>query len=119
MPTAVQKTALVGLALAGLACAGMIFRQRPRDERDTLHILRSNRGGFLAGIVGQNPLEKAAGMDVSRLMPFGTPAEIRAETRKTIREVGAEGGLLIGSSSEIGNDIPLANCLVFRDEAMR
>jgi hypothetical protein len=90
-----------------------------------------------AGIDGLNPLEKAAGMDVyairrrwpglilvggmdvSRLMPFGTPTEIRAETRKMIREVGAEGGLLIGSSTEIGNDIPLANYLAFRDEAMR
>ncbi len=89
-----------------------------------------------AGIDGLNPLEKAAGMDVyairrrwpglilvggmdvSRLMPFGTPAEIRAETRRMIREVGAEGGLLIGSSTEIGNDIPLANYLAFRDEAM-
>lgn len=89
-----------------------------------------------AGIDGLNPLEKAAGMDpyalrrrwpglvlvggmdVSRLMPFGTPSDIRAETRKMIREVGAEGGLLIGSSTEIGNDIPLANYLAFRDEAM-
>lgn len=52
MPTAVQKTALVGVALAGLVYAGLIFRQRPRDERDTLHVLRSNRGGFLAGVVG-------------------------------------------------------------------
>ncbi len=52
-------------------------------------------------------------------MPFGTPAEIRAETRKMIREVGAEGGLLIGSSTEIGNDIPLASYLAFRDEAMK
>jgi hypothetical protein len=88
------------------------------------------------GIDGLNPLEKAAGMDVyairhrwpglilvggmdvSRLMPFGTPAEIHAETRRMIREVGAEGGLLIGSSTEIGNDIPLANYLAFHDEAM-
>lgn len=88
------------------------------------------------GIDGLNPLEKAAGMDVyairrrwpdlilvggmdvSRLMPFGTPAEIRTETRRMIREVGAEGGLLIGSSTEIGNDIPLENYLAFRDEAM-
>lgn len=87
------------------------------------------------GIDGLNPLEKAAGMDayairrrwpglilvggmdVSRLMPFGTPAEIRAETRRMIRELGAEGGLLIGSSTEIGNDIPLANYLAFWEEA--
>jgi hypothetical protein len=90
-----------------------------------------------AGIDGLNPLEKAAGMDVydlrrrhpglilvggvdvSRLMPFGTPREVRAETRRIIRETGSEGLLLIGSSTEIGNDITLANYLAFHDEAMK
>ncbi len=90
-----------------------------------------------AGIDGLNPLEKAAGMDiddirrrhpglilvggvdVSHLLPFGTPAEVRGETRRIIAETGAEGLLLIGSSTEIGNDIPLANYLAFHDEVMK
>lgn len=90
-----------------------------------------------AGIDGLNPLEKAAGMDayairrrhpglvlvggmdVSRLLPFGTPEEVRRETRRMIREVGAEGRLLIGSSTEVGNDVPLANYLAFIEETGR
>jgi uroporphyrinogen decarboxylase len=59
------------------------------------------------------------GMDVSRLLPFGTPEEVRRETRRMIREVGAEGRLLIGSSTEVGNDVPLANYLAFLEETWR
>lgn len=87
-----------------------------------------------AGIDGLNPIEKAAGMDiyeirrrfpelllaggldVSHLLPFGTPDEVRAETRRMIDETGSEGRLLIGSSTEVGDDVPLANYLAFRDE---
>jgi len=87
-----------------------------------------------AGIDGLNPIEKAAGMDiydirkqypnlilaggvdVTHLLPFGTPDEVRRETRRMINETGAEGRLLIGSSTEVGNDVPLANYLAFRDE---
>jgi len=90
-----------------------------------------------AGIDGLNPLEKAAGMDVyeirrrwpglilvggvdvSHLLPFGTPQEVKRETRRLLAETGSEGRLLIGSSTEIGNDIPLANYLAFHDEVMK
>jgi hypothetical protein len=90
-----------------------------------------------AGIDGINPLEKAAGMDVyelrrrhpqlimvggldvTHLFPFGTPDEVRAETRRMIDELGSEGRLLIGSSTEVGDDVPIENYLAFHDEVMR
>lgn len=90
-----------------------------------------------AGIDGLNPIEKAAGMDVyvlrrlypelilvgaldvTHLLPFGLPAEVRAETRRIINEVGAEGRLLIGSSTELEDNVPLANYLAFHDEVMK
>lgn len=89
------------------------------------------------GIDGLNPIEKAAGMDVyelrklypkliiagaldvTHLLPFGTMDEVRKETRKIIDEVGAEGRLLIGSSTEIEDNVPLENYLAFWDEAQR
>ena len=89
-----------------------------------------------AGIDGLNPLEKAAGMDVyalrqrypelilvggldvTHLLPEGTPHEVRRETRHMITELGSAGRLLIGSSTELGNNVPLANYLAFHDEAM-
>ena len=90
-----------------------------------------------AGIDGLNPIEKAAGMDiyeirrmypelilvggvdVTHLLPFGTPDEVRRETRRIIKETGSEGRLLIGSSTEMENNVPLANYLAFHDEVMR
>lgn len=90
-----------------------------------------------AGIDGINPIEKAAGMDVfelrkkyssltlvggvdvTHLLVSGAPGDVRAETRKIIDATGSEGHLLIGSSTEVGNDVPLANYLAFHDEVMR
>ncbi len=90
-----------------------------------------------SGIDGLNPLEKAAGMDVyalrrrhpglilvggldvTHLLPFGTPADVRAETRRMIDELGSEGLLLIGSSTELEDNVPLENYLAFRDEVLR
>ena len=89
------------------------------------------------GIDGLNPVEKAAGMDVyelrrlypkliiagaldvTHLLPFGTKAEVRAETRKMIEEVGRDGRLLIGSSTEVEDNVPLENYLAFWDEVMK
>ena len=89
------------------------------------------------GIDGLNPIEKAAGMDiyeirrrfpeltivggvdVTELMRVATPDEVRSETRKIIDEVGSEGRLLIGSSTEVSDDIPLVNYQTFCDEVMK
>jgi uroporphyrinogen decarboxylase len=89
-----------------------------------------------AGIDGFNPIEKAAGMDiyelrrrfpeltlvggmdVTHLLRQGSPAEIRGETRQMIDEVGAEGRLLIGSTTELGNDVCLQNYLAFHNEVL-
>jgi len=89
------------------------------------------------GIDGFNPIEKAAGMDawelrrrfpeltlvggmdVTHFLPNGTPDEIRAETRRMIDELGADGRLLIGSTTELDNTVPLENYLAFHDEVMR
>jgi hypothetical protein len=52
MPSSLQMAALAGLILAGVVYAGLLFRVRPRDEREALHLARSSRGGFLAGVIG-------------------------------------------------------------------
>ncbi len=89
-----------------------------------------------AGIDGFNPIEKAAGMDIyelRRLYPElilvggvdvtfllreGTPDEVRKETRRIIDKVGAEGRLLIGSTTELEDNVPLDNYLAFHHEVM-
>ena len=89
-----------------------------------------------AGIDGFNPIEKAAGMDVfelrrlypelilvgsvdvTHLLPYGSVEDVRRETRRIIENVGSEGHLLIGSTPELENNVPLENYLAFHDEVM-
>lgn len=87
-----------------------------------------------AGIDVLNPIETAAGMDiaelhrrypkliftggidVSALLPFGTPEEVRDTTVKAIED--SEGQIMIGSSTELQYVVPLDNFLAMRDAAM-
>ena len=87
-----------------------------------------------AGIDGLNPIEVLAGMDVgdihrrhpglflaggidvSQLLPFGTPSEVKDTVRKAIDE--AEGRIMIGSTTELNNEVPLANYLALREAVL-
>jgi len=84
-----------------------------------------------AGIDGLNPIEVLAGMDVadihrrhprlflcggidvSQLLPFGSPQAVREAVRRAVD--AAEGRILIGSSTELNNEVPLENFLAMRD----
>lgn len=84
-----------------------------------------------AGIDGLNPIEVLAGMDiaaihrrhpdifmaggidVSQLLPFGSPAEVKGAVTRAID--AAEGRIMIGSSAELNNDVPLENFLALRE----
>lgn len=87
-----------------------------------------------AGIDGLNPLEVLAGMtvqavrarypqlvltggiDVSQLLVYGTPDEVRAACREAI--AAAEGrGYFIGSSTELHWDVPLRNAVAMFETA--
>lgn len=87
-----------------------------------------------AGIDALNPIEVTAGMDladlhrryprvvfaggidVSHLLPFGTPQQVRDATVKAIEDT--EGQILVGSSTEVFNIVPLENYLALREAAM-
>jgi hypothetical protein len=91
-------------------------------------------GLVAAGIDGLNPIEIMAGMDVdvihkkypkifmaggidvSQLLPFGKPQEIKDMVKKTIDD--AEGRIMIGSSTEINNEVPLKNFLAIREAVL-
>jgi len=53
---------------------------------------------------------------VSQLLPLGTPAEVRDTVRRTID--AAEGRLMVGSSTELNNEVPLDNYLALRDAVL-
>jgi uroporphyrinogen-III decarboxylase len=55
----------------------------------------------------------AGGIDVSQLLPFGHSSEVAAETRKLIEIAGP--GVLVGSSTELHNNVPLENFKAMAD----
>lgn len=85
------------------------------------------------GIDGLNPIEVCSGMDireihrryphlilvggidVSQLLPFGTPQEVRDAVVRAIED--AEGRIMIGSSTELQYTVPLANFLAMWETA--
>ena len=87
-----------------------------------------------AGIDALNPLEIQAGMDVgdihrrypqlllvggidvSQLLPFGSPLEIRNTVERTIE--AAEGRIMIGSTTELHDAVPLENFLALREAVL-
>ncbi|MCX6991748.1 MAG: hypothetical protein NT011_01245 [Kiritimatiellaeota bacterium] len=87
-----------------------------------------------AGIDGLNPIEVQAGMDladlhkrypeliffggidVSHLLPFGKPQEVQDAVVQAIEDT--EGQILIGSSTEVMNQVPLENFMAMRTAAI-
>jgi hypothetical protein len=91
-------------------------------------------GLVAAGIDGLNPIEVLAGMDirdihrryphlfmaggidVSQLLPFGTPGQVRDAVNRAIDD--AEGRIMIGSSTELNDEVPLENFLAMREAVL-
>lgn len=87
-----------------------------------------------AGIDGLNPIEVLAGMDVgkihrryphlfmaggidvSQLLPFAKPAAIKDAVKQALD--AAEGRIMIGSTTELHNEVPLANFLAMREAVL-
>jgi uroporphyrinogen decarboxylase len=53
------------------------------------------------------------GVSIQRLLPFGTPEQIRSEVRRLMDEVGRGGGFIVAPSHDMPGDIPLENLLAF------
>jgi hypothetical protein len=51
MPTEAQMILLCVFAAAFALYAGLIFREQARDERESSHLYRASRWGYLVGVV--------------------------------------------------------------------
>ncbi len=58
------------------------------------------------------------GLSTQKTLPFGTPDEVRAETRELLA-MGAEGGYIFAPAHAVEGDVPLENMLAFIDEARK
>lgn len=57
------------------------------------------------------------GISTQRVLPYGTPAEVRAETARVIRLMSERGGYVTCSSQEIQTDVPYENLRALIDTA--
>ncbi len=57
------------------------------------------------------------GIDTQKILPFGTPEEVRAETRRIIGILGKGGGYVLNSVHTIQPDVPPENIVAMFDEA--
>lgn len=51
------------------------------------------------------------GMDLQRLLPFGTPEEVVDEARRRMSILGAGGGYICAPAHALPGDVPAANIL--------
>ncbi|MBT8145110.1 MAG: uroporphyrinogen decarboxylase family protein [Gammaproteobacteria bacterium] len=57
------------------------------------------------------------GIDSHRILPFGTPAQVRDEVRRVIDIMGPGGGYMLGAVHTVMNDVPPENVLAMVDAA--
>jgi uroporphyrinogen decarboxylase len=57
------------------------------------------------------------GLSTQRTLPYGTTADVRAETRRLL-ELGRDGGYILSPAHAVEGDVPLENMLAFIDEAL-
>lgn len=57
------------------------------------------------------------GLSTQRTLPYGTPDEVRSETRKLI-SLGRDGNYILSPAHAVEGDVPLENMLAFIDEAL-
>jgi uroporphyrinogen decarboxylase len=58
------------------------------------------------------------GIDTQRVLPLGSPAEVRAEVKRVIETLGADGGYLLAAVHTIPNETPPENILAMVDAAL-
>ena len=56
------------------------------------------------------------GLSTQKILPYGTPADVRMETLKLI-EHGAAGGFILSPAHDVQGDVPLENMLAFIETA--
>lgn len=56
------------------------------------------------------------GLSTQRVLPYGTEADVRRESRRLL-DLGADGGYIFAPGHAVEGDVPLANILAFIEEA--
>ena len=57
------------------------------------------------------------GIDTQQLLPFGTPAQVRADVRRRIQDLASGGGYVVSAVHNIQSDVPPENIIAMFDAA--
>jgi uroporphyrinogen decarboxylase len=57
------------------------------------------------------------GMDTQKILPLGSPADVRRETRRLVDTLGKGGHFILASMHFLMDDVPVENVLAMYDEA--
>ena len=86
---------------------------------DVLNPVQASAGGMsdFAGLKRRfgDRLVFCGGIDTHRVLPNGTPAEVRAEVKRVIGTLGAGGGYMLGAVHTVMGDVPPENVLAMVD----
>lgn len=58
------------------------------------------------------------GMDLQGALAFGTPAEVKAEAKKTITTLAVKGGYILAPTHYLQSDVPPENVIALRDAVL-
>ena len=89
---------------AGVNC----FNPFQPEVMDVAALLRQYRGR----------LAFHGGLSTQRTLPYGTPDDVRRETRRLLA-LGRDGGYILSPAHAVEGDVPLENMLAFIEEAQR
>lgn len=59
------------------------------------------------------------GLGAQSTLPFGTPDDVRNETRRLKQELGRHGGYVLAGAKGIGEEVPAANVIAYLEEALQ
>jgi len=59
-----------------------------------------------------------AAIDIQRIMPFGTPEEVKAEAIKAMQTLGPGGGYILAPTHYLQADVPPENIIALRDAVL-
>lgn len=65
----------------------------------------------------RNQLAFWGGLSVQQTLPYGTPEQVRNQTRRLLTEMAPGGGYILAPSHSLTGDIPIDNILAFLDVA--
>ncbi|MEI6157872.1 MAG: uroporphyrinogen decarboxylase family protein, partial [Atribacterota bacterium] len=80
---------------------------------DGLHALQPTAGNDLTQIKNKygNQLCLIGNLDISQLLPFGSPYEVNQAVKKIVQENGKKNGLVITTCNLLDQDIPVENAI--------